>query len=125
MTLRYQLYETRMDIIFITVIVLYAVVMIAYLAKPSKTVFAIKINRLLVTVIKGNAPNKLVAECEEIAKIRKTIKGKIFGIRENRGIKLEFSRTISDAEKQIFRNVWPDDYLGGSPPPKSGLRRKA
>ena len=114
-----------MDIMFITVIVLYAVAMIAYLAKPSKTVFVIEINHLLIKIIKGNAPNKLVAECEEIAKIRKTIKGKIFGIRENGGIKLEFSKSISDAEKQIFRNVWPNDYLGGSPPPKSGLRRKA
>jgi len=114
-----------MDIIFITIIVLYAIAMIAYLARPSKTVFVIEINHLLIKVIKGNAPNKFVAECEEIAKIRKTIKGKIFGIRESVGIKLKFSGTISDAEKQIFRNVWPDDYLGGSPPPKSGLRRKA
>ncbi len=114
-----------MDIIFITVIVLYAVAMIAYLAKPSKTVFVIKINCLIVNVIKGHAPNKFVAECEEIAKIRKTIKGKIFGIRESGGIKLEFSKSISDAEKQVFRNVWPNDYLSGSPPPKSGLRRKA
>jgi len=114
-----------MDIIFITIIVLYAIAMIAYLARPSKTVFVIEINHLLIKVIKGNAPNKFVAECEEIAKIRKTIKGKIFGIRENRGIKLQFSRSISDAEKQIFRNVWPDDYHGGNPPPKSGLRRKA
>jgi hypothetical protein len=114
-----------MDIILITVIILYAVAMIAYLAKPSKTVFVIKINHLLVNVIRGNAPNKFVTECEEIAKIRKTIKGKIFGIRENGGIRLKFSKSISDAEKQIFRNVWPDDYLGGNPPPKSGLRRKS
>jgi hypothetical protein len=114
-----------MDIILITVIILCAVAMIAYLAKPSKTVFVIEINHLLIKVIKGNPPNKFVAECEEIAKIRKIIKGKIFGIRESSGVKLQFSRSISDAEKQIFRNVWPNDYLGGNPPPKSGLRRKA
>lgn len=102
-----------MEIIFITVLVLYAVAMIAYFTKPSKTVFVIKISNLLVNVTKGNAPNKFVTECQEIAKIRKTIKGKIFGIRKNGGISLEFSRSISDAEKQIFRNVWPNDYLGG------------
>jgi len=113
-----------MEIILITVIVLYAVAMIAYFAKPSKTVFVIKINNLLVNVIRGNAPNKFVTESEEIAKIRKTIKGKIFGVRENRGTKLKFSKSISDAEQQVFRNVWPNDYLGGNPPPKSGLRKK-
>lgn len=99
--------------------------MFAYLARLSKTVFVIEIKHLLVNVIKGQAPDKFITECEEIAKIRKTIKGKIFGVRENRGVRLQFSRTISDGEKQIFRNVWPDDYLGGNPPPKSGLRRKA
>lgn len=113
-----------MEIIFITVIVLYAVAMIAYFAKPSKTVFVIKINNLLVNVIKGDAPNKFVTECQEIAEIRKTIKGEIFGVRENGGTKLKFSKSISDAEQQVFRNVWPNDYLGGNPPPKSGLRKR-
>ena len=113
-----------MEVILITVIVLYTVATIAYFAKPSKTVFVIKINNLLVSVIKGNAPNKFVTECEEIAKIRKTIKGKIYGIRKNGGISLDFSRSISDTEQQVFRNVWPNDYLGGNPPPKSGKRKK-
>lgn len=120
-----QLYEIKMEIIYITVIVLYAIAIIAYLAKPSKTVFVIKINYLLVKLVKGHAPSRFVSECEEIAKIRKTIKGEIFGVRENGGTKLEFSRSISDAEKQIFRNVWPNDYLGGNPPPESGSRKRA
>jgi len=104
---------------------LYAIVIIAYFAKPSKTIFIIKINHLLVKLIKGHAPNKFVSECEEIAKIRKTIKGKIFGVRENRGVKLVFSRSISDSEKQMFRNVWPNEYFGGNPPPESGSRKRA
>jgi len=86
-----------MEIILITVIALYAVAMIAYFAKQSKTVFLIEINNLLVNVIRGHAPNKFVTECEEIAKIRKTIKSKILGIRKNGGITLELSRSISDA----------------------------
>ncbi len=113
-----------MDIILITVIVLYAVAIIAYLAKPSKTVFIIKINDHLVKITKGQAPGKFIAECEEIARIRKNIKGKIFGIRESFGIKLEFSRSISEAEKQVFRNVWPNAYFGGNTPPESGRKRK-
>jgi len=72
-----------MEIIYITVIVLYLIAIIAYLAKPSNTIFIIKINHLLVKLLKGHAPNKFVSECEEIAKIRKTIKGKIFGVSEN------------------------------------------
>jgi hypothetical protein len=99
--------------------------MIAYFTKQSKTVFVIEINHLLINVIKGHAPNKFVTECEEIAKIRKTIKGKIFGIRENEGTKLKFSKSISDTEQQAFRNVWPNDYFGGGFPPKSGSRKKA
>lgn len=114
-----------MEIVFITVFVLYAIAMIAYLAKPSKTVFVIKINYLTVKIIKGSPPVRFVAECEEIAKIRKIIKGKIFGIRENGGIKLNFSRSITDSERQIFRNVWPNDYSGSNPPPDLGPRKKA
>lgn len=113
-----------MEIIYITVIVLYLIAIVAYFAKPSNTIFVIKINHLLVKLLKGHAPNKFVSECEEIAKIRKTIKGKIFGVRENGVVKLEFSRSISDSEKQMFRNVWPNDYFGGNSPPKSGSRKR-
>ncbi len=102
-----------------------AVVVIGYLTKQSKTVFVIKIKYRVVKLVKGSAPNRFVAECKEVAKIRKTIQGKVFGIRENGGIKLEFSKSITEAEKQIFRNVWPNAYLGGNPPPESGTRKKA
>ena len=113
-----------MDIIYITVIVLYAIAIMAYLAKPSKTVFIIKINYLLVKLAKGHAPGKFMIECGEIAKIRKNIKGNIFGIREKDGIKLEFSRSISEAERQVFRNVWPNAYFCGNTPPESGKKAK-
>jgi hypothetical protein len=46
--------------------------------------------------------------CKEVAKIHKTIQGKIFGIRKNDGVKFEFSKSIKEGEKQIFRNVWSD-----------------
>jgi hypothetical protein len=114
-----------MEIVFITVFVLYVIAIMAYLVKPSKTVFVITINHLTVNTIKGNPPARFVAECKEIAEIRKTIKGKIFGIRESGGIKLNFSRSITDSERQIFRNVWPNDYPGSNPPPSSGPRKKA
>lgn len=114
-----------MEIVFITVFVLYAIAIIAYLAKPSKTVFVIKINYLTVKIIKGNPAARFIADCEEIATIRKTIKGKIFGIRENGRIKLEFSRSITESERQTFRNVWPYDCSGSNPPPTSGPQKKA
>jgi hypothetical protein len=117
--------EVNMDLIIITVIFLYTVAIIAYLLKPSKTVFVIKIKYNFVKLVKGSAPSVFIAECKEIAKIRKTINGKIFGIREKGGIKLEFSRSINDSEKQVFRNVWPSAYLGNDPPPESGNRKKA
>lgn len=114
-----------MNNIYIVVVFFFAVVVIAYLTKQSRIAFVIEIKYSIVKLLKGSVPGKFVSECKEVAKIRKTIKGKVFGIRENGGIKLEFSKSISEAEKQIFRNVWPNAYLGGNPPPESGMRKRA
>jgi hypothetical protein len=115
-------------VIFIVVAIVVFFIAVAvddYLTKQLKTVFVIKIKYRDVKLVKGSAPNRFITECNEVAKIRKTIQGKVFGIQENSGIKLEFSKSISEAEKQIFRNVWPDAYLGGNPPPESGTRKRA
>ncbi len=71
-----------MEIILITVFVLYVIAMLAYFAKRTNKVFVIKIHHQTVKVTKGQPTHAFVRECEEIAKIRKNIKGKIYGIRE-------------------------------------------
>jgi len=86
---------------------LVAVVNFFYQLNKRKPEFVIKIIYRAVKVEKGSPPNRFINECEEVAKIHKTIQGQIFGIRENDRVKLEFSKSIKDGEKQIFRNIWP------------------
>ncbi|MBI2782718.1 MAG: DUF3634 family protein [Gammaproteobacteria bacterium] len=112
-----------MNNIYIVVGLFIAIVVIGYLKRPSEKEFVIKVKYRAAKLVKGSAPDNFVTECKEVAKIHKTIKGNVFGIRKDGGIKLEFSKSITEAEKQIFRNVWPNAYLDGNPPPESGTRK--
>lgn len=97
-----------------------------YLLKRSETVFLIRIKNRNARLVKGLAPGRFISECCEIAGIRKTIRGSITGIREKGGIRLGFSRSISEPERQIFRNVWSITCTGGNLPslPRAGKRAK-
>ena len=83
-----------------------AIVGFIYRILKRRIEFIIRITYRSVRVEKGSPPNKFFNECKEVAKIHKTIQGKIFGIRESDRVKLDFSKSIKDSEKQIFRNIW-------------------
>lgn len=83
-----------------------AIVVFIYRIIQRRKEFIIKIAYRSVRVKKGSPPNKFLNECKEVAKIHKTIQGEIFGIREHDRVNLDFSKSIKDSEKQIFRNIW-------------------
>jgi hypothetical protein len=69
-------------------------------------VFTITIKNGIATLSQGKATNKLVSEFFLIAQKQGILSGALYGVRSSKGITLEFSASISDSDRQRFRNVW-------------------
>jgi hypothetical protein len=69
-------------------------------------VFTITIKNGIATLSQGKASNKLVTEFSSITQEQNISHGVIYGVRSSKGITLDFSPSISDSERQRFRNVW-------------------
>jgi hypothetical protein len=69
-------------------------------------VFTITIENGIATLSQGEATNKLVTEFSSIAQEQGILPGSIYGVRSSKGITLDFSPSISDSDRQRFRNVW-------------------
>jgi len=69
-------------------------------------VFTITIKNGIATLSQGEATNKLVTEFSSIAQEQNILRGAIYGVRSSKGIALDFSLSISDSDRQRFRNVW-------------------
>lgn len=96
-----------------------------YFLIRSRRVFVIKIRYRSVKLVSGSPPPAFMKECKEVTRIHKLIKGKIFGVKAGNGIKLEFSRSMSQPHQQIFRNVFPDASTDGNSPPDSSNGKRA
>ncbi len=71
----------------------------------SRPVFTITIKNGITTLSHGKAPDKLVSEFSSIAQSQNISKGTIYGIKDDNRIILEFSSSISDGDRQRFRNI--------------------
>lgn len=69
-------------------------------------VFTITIKNDIATLSQGKANNKLVTEFSLIAQKQNILLGAIYGVKSSKGITLDFSPSISDSDRQRFRNVW-------------------
>ena len=71
----------------------------------SLPVFTIVIKNGISTLSQGNAPDKLVSEFSSISQNQNISKGIIYGIKDDNRIILDFSSSISDGDRQRFRNI--------------------
>jgi hypothetical protein len=71
----------------------------------SLPVFTISIKNGITTLSQGKAPDKLVSEFSTIARNQNISRGIIYGVRDDKRITLDFSSSISDGDRQRFRNV--------------------
>ena len=86
--------------------------------------FVIKVDPANVKLLKGSVPQRFLSEAALISKHNK-VRGLIFGIDSQNGLALRFSKGVSDANAQRFRNTFPfNAYCSGSPPDDNGLARK-
>jgi hypothetical protein len=71
-----------------------------------RPVFIIDIKNGEASLLSGKVSNKLVIEFSSIAKHQDILRGTIYGLKSSKGIKLDFSPSIDDKDRQRFRNVW-------------------
>lgn len=95
---------TPLIIVIISAIIILMIILL--IQQNSNYLFIILIEKEKVKVVKGEPPTSFIEECMEIAKIHKTIRGRIMGIKQDGQIRLKFSHSIQ-YYAQIFRNVWP------------------
>jgi hypothetical protein len=69
-------------------------------------VFIIAIKNGIASLSRGKAPSKLVSEFSSIAQEQNILRGTIYGVRSSKGVTLDFSPSISDKDRQRFRNIW-------------------
>ncbi|MGD0572499.1 MAG: DUF3634 family protein [Sedimentisphaerales bacterium] len=71
----------------------------------SLPVFTITVKNGQAFLSQGKIPEKFITEFSSIAQNQNIPKGVIYGVRDNQRIILDFSSSISDADRQRFRNV--------------------
>jgi hypothetical protein len=80
----------------------YLRIIFRYSSRPD---FIITIKNGIVAVSSGKVSEKLVSEFSSIAKNENISSGTIYGVKDNNRIVLEFSSSISDGDRQRFRNA--------------------
>jgi len=68
-------------------------------------IFTITIKKGISTLLQGKASEKIISEFSSITKNQNISKGIIYGIKDSNRIILEFSSSISDGDRQRFRNI--------------------
>ena len=90
--------------------------------------FVIKLTNSKAIVLKGRPPTEFVVECNIMARKKKT-PGYIYGVKNNHGIVLIFTKHIAEGTAQRLRNLFPFDQYNtqeiSTTPNGSGNRKKA
>jgi len=68
--------------------------------------FVIKITTSKAICIKGNPPKEFLNDCSIIAMKYRDV-GYIYAVKSNSGLKLEFTKGITESSAQRLRNVFP------------------
>ncbi len=110
--------------IVLAALTLGAAILVARRVRPQ---FVIRIQKQRARCVRGEVSERYVRDCNDVAQITGVRSGCIRGFRRAGAVHLVFSRAISGAARQSFRNVWPDGQDAGPRPipPRGPSGRRA